>query len=148
VLRAITDPSRGASPEAVLDRVFETLGESGHARLLAWSALSERAPGAERADPPAEQQLLRVLGDAVHRRLAEEARAAGGRAPRREEADFTVRLVAAAMLGDALMGDVLNRLSGVAHDPSVQRRFRIWLARLLDERLRSEVAPRRTRKKR
>jgi AcrR family transcriptional regulator len=144
VLRAISDPSRGASPEAVLDRVFETLGESGHARLLAWAALSDRAPKS-RGEPP-QQQLLRVLADAVHRRLVEEARAAGGRPPAREEADFSVRLVAAAMLGDALMGEVLNRLGGLPNDPSVQRRFRIWLARLLDERFRREVAPRRAKR--
>jgi hypothetical protein len=82
----------------------------------------------------------------VHRRLVEEARAAGGRPPAREEADFSVRLVAAAMLGDALMGEVLNRLGGLPNDPSVQRRFRIWLARLLDERFRREVAPRRAKR--
>ncbi|MEW6269629.1 MAG: helix-turn-helix domain-containing protein [Thermodesulfobacteriota bacterium] len=146
VLRAISDPSRGTTPEAVLDRVFETLGGSGHARLLAWAALSDRAPASPRGDTPRPQQLLRVLGDAVHRRMLDEARAAGGRAPAREEADFSVRLVAAAMLGDALMGDVLNRLAGLPNDASVQRRFRIWLARLLDERLRRAVAPARRRR--
>src|SRR5690606_7949488 len=107
VLRAISDPSRSTAPEAVLDRVFETLGESGHARLLAWAALSERTPRT-RSEPPPQQQTLRMLGDAVHRRLVEEAKASGARPPAREEADFTVRLVAVAMLGDALMGDVLN----------------------------------------
>lgn len=147
VLRAISDPSRGTSPEAVLDRVFATLGESGHARLLAWAALSERAPGRLKGQP-AEQQILRILADAVHRRMVEEARRAGGRAPGHEEADFAVRLVAAAMFGDALLGDVLNRLGGLPNDASVQRRFRIWLARLLDERLRRAAAPRRGRKKR
>lgn len=145
VLRAISDPSRATSPEAVLDRVFETLGESGHARLLAWAALSDRAPRGARSEP--EQQLLRVLADAVHRRLAEEARAAGGRTPPREEADFAVRLVAAAILGDALIGGVLNRLAGVPDEPSVQRRFRVWLARLLDERFVRDVTPRRARTK-
>jgi AcrR family transcriptional regulator len=143
VLRAISDPSRATSPEAVLDRVFETLGESGHARLLAWAALSDRAPRGARNEP--EQQLLRILADAVHRRLGEEAHEAGGRTPPREEADFTVRLVAAAMLGDALMGRVLNRLAGLPDEPAVQRRFRVWLARLLEERFARDVAPRGTR---
>lgn len=144
VLRAISDPRRGTSPEAVLDRVFETLGESGHARLLAWAALSDRGPAAGRSEQ--QQQLLRVLADAVHHRLSQEARTAGGRVPAREEADFTVRLVAAAMLGDALMGSILNRLGGLPDEPAVQRRFRVWLARLLDERFRREVAPRRARR--
>ncbi len=146
VLRAISDPSRGTSPEAVLDRVFQTLGESGHARLLAWAALSERAPGRLKAQP-GEQPILKIFADVVHGRMVEEARAAGGRAPSREEADFAVRLVAAAMFGDALLGDVLNRLGGLPNDASVQRRFRIWLARLLDERLRRAAAPRRGRPK-
>jgi AcrR family transcriptional regulator len=145
VMRAISEPDRGTTPEAVLDRVFETLGESGHARLLAWAALTDGAQRRGRSEHP-QQQTLRMLADAMHRRLGEEARAAGGRTPRREEADFTVRLVAAAMLGDALMGSVLNRLAGLPDDPSVQRRFRAWLARLLDDRLSAEVAPRRGRK--
>lgn len=142
VLRAIDDPRRSASPEAVLDRVYETLGESGHARLLAWSALSDRNP----TPSAGEQQTLRVLTDAVHRRLVEEAHAAGGRPPAREEADFVVRLVAVAMLGDALMGSVLNRLSGITDGPAAQRRFRAWLARLVEDRLvRSVSLPRKVR---
>ncbi|MBY0274357.1 TetR/AcrR family transcriptional regulator [Candidatus Binatia bacterium] len=135
IMRAISDPGRGTSPEAVLDRVFETLGESGHARLLAWSALGDFAPQRTRGVVP-QEQVLRVLADAVHRRLGDEARATGARTPPREEADFTVRLVAAAMLGDALVGDVLSRTAGLPDGPAVQRRFRAWLARLLDERFR------------
>ena len=145
VMRAISEPDRGTTPEAVLDRVFETLGESGHARLLAWAALSDGSPRRSRSEHP-QQETLRMFADAVHKRLGEEARAAGGRVPKREEADFTVRLVAAAMLGDALMGSVLSRLGGLPDDASVQRRFRGWLARLLDERFRHEVAPRRGQK--
>lgn len=135
IMRAISDPDRATSPEAVLDRVFATLGESGHARLLAWSALGDFAPQRTRGAVP-QEQVLRVLADAVHRRLGEEARAAGSRTPPREEADFTVRLVAAAMLGDALVGDVLSRAAGLPDGPAVQKRFRAWLARLLDERFR------------
>jgi AcrR family transcriptional regulator len=143
VLSAIANPRRGASPEAVLDRVFETLGESGHARLLAWAALSERSAAA-----PADQQpLLRILADAVHRRMTDDAKAAGGRMPPRREAEFVVRLVAAAMLGDALMGGVLNRMSGQPDGAAQQRRFRVWLAQLLDDHLRQQVAPRRPRKR-
>lgn len=145
IMRAISDPNRGASPEAVLDRVFETLGESGHARLLAWSALTDFEPHRARTAHP-QEQVLRMLADAVHRRFGEEARESGGRTPPREEADFTVRLVAAAMLGDALIGDVLSRIGGLPDGPAVQRRFRVWLARLLDERFRQLVAPKRGRR--
>jgi len=145
IMRAISDPGRGTSPEAVLDRVFETLGESGHARLLAWAALTDRAPQRARGAAHPQEQVLRMFADAVHRRVGEEARQAGGRAPAREDADFTVRLVAAAMLGDALIGDVLSRIGGLPEGPAVQRRFRAWLARLLDERFRQMVRPKRGR---
>jgi AcrR family transcriptional regulator len=145
VMRAISDPSRGTSPEAVLDRVFETLGESGHARLLAWAALSDRTPKRPRGDAP-EGQSLRMIADVVYRRLAEEARANGGRVPPREEADFTVRLVASAMVGDALIGDVLTRLAGLSDSRVVEKRFRTWLARLLDERYRAQVAAKKPRR--
>lgn len=146
VMRAISDPDRATSPEAVLDRVFETLGESGHARLLAWAALADLAPERPRTSIQPQEQVLRVLADVVHRRVGEEARQAGGRTPPREEADFTVRLVAAAMLGDALIGDVLSRTGGLPEGPAVQRRFRGWLARLLDEHLWHLVGPRRARR--
>jgi hypothetical protein len=61
--------------------------------------------------------------------------------PPREESDFVVRLVATAMLGDALMGPVLERLAGGREDPHRQRRFRAWLARLVTERLERSTQP-------
>jgi AcrR family transcriptional regulator len=141
IMRAISDPQRSTTPEAVLDRVFETLGESGHARLLAWSALTEVTPDRRRGATHPQEEALRMFADAVHRRLGEEAREVGVRTPPREDADFIVRLVAAAMLGDALIGDVLSRIAGLPEGPAVQRRFRGWLARLLDEHFRHLVTP-------
>jgi TetR/AcrR family transcriptional regulator, repressor for neighboring sulfatase len=129
ILRAITAPQPGTA--AVLDRIFETLGESGHARLLAWTAMSERTPRADGNAPPS----LRMLTDALQRRLTADAQATGQTPPTRDDTVFAVRLVAAAMLGDALMGDVLNRLSGHADASSHQRRFRHWLAGVLEEKL-------------
>jgi AcrR family transcriptional regulator len=142
VLRALTTPHAGTSAAAVLDRIFETLGESGHARLLAWTALSERAPSPDGAEPP----TLRVLADTLQRRRAAEARARGGVPPGREDSDFAVRLVATAMLGDALMGDVFNRLAGHPGDAAFQRRFRLWLAKLLEDKLTRDLPPRRRRR--
>lgn len=146
VMRALADPERATSPEAVLERVFETLGESGHGRLLAWSALADLAPRRARSAAP-QDEFLRLFADVVHRRMHDEARCAGVRTPPREEADFTVRLVATAMLGDALIGDLLSRLGGLGDGPAVQRRFRVWLARVLDERYRRQVAPKRARRR-
>jgi AcrR family transcriptional regulator len=139
VLRAIADPRRDTAPGAVLDRVFETLGESGHARLLAWAALSPHGPTPGDDD----QQLLRGLADALYQRLRERARRADATPPPREDTVFAVRLTAAAMIGDALLGGVFSRSAGLADDHAVQRRFRNWLARLLDERFRLPTATRR-----
>lgn len=130
ILRAIATPHAGA-PTAVLDRVYETLGESGHARLLAWSALSEQGPREETGEP----QSLQILATALQRRLASDARTSGALPPGSDDVIFAVRLVATAMLGDALMGDALNRLSGHRGDAGHQRRFRHWLAKLLEEAL-------------
>lgn len=126
ILLAIGAPQPGTV--AVLDRIFETLGESGHARLLAWTAMSQRTPRSDAGEPAS----LRALADAVYRRLATEAAAAGRTPPPREDVIFAVRLAATAMLGDALMGDVLNRLSGQTDGPAHQRRFRRWLAAQLE----------------
>ena len=131
VLRAIVDPRPGVPPGAVLDRVFETLGEAGHARLLAWVALSPR--GTPRDGE--EYQLLRRLAEAIHARATGEARRSGVQPPSREEIVFIVRLTAAAMLGDALLGAMLSRSAGVRDHAAVNRRFRRWLGRLLEERL-------------
>ena len=144
LLRALAAPQPGTSPAAVLDRVFETLGESGHARLLAWAALSTHTPHGGSGEPP----ILSVLAEALQRRLAANARSAGRRTPPRQDTVFAVRLVATAMLGDALMGDVLNRLAGRPDDAALQRRFRLWLAGLLEQRFAGAPAPRPRRQRR
>jgi AcrR family transcriptional regulator len=135
ILRAIAAPQPGT--EAVLDRIFETLGESGHARLLAWTAMSERTPHSDSGTP----RSLLVLSDALQRRLNADAQAEGRTPPSREKIVFAVRLVATAMLGDALMGDVLNRLAGQPDGSAHQRRFRRWLAELLNEMFGAHAAP-------
>jgi AcrR family transcriptional regulator len=140
VLQAIVDRRHGPSPAPVLDRIFETLGESGHARLLAWAALSPHTP--QPGDD--EHQLLRRLAEAIRERTAADARRGGGIAPSAGEIVFVVRLTAAAMLGDALLGSVLSRSAGLADHASVDRRFRLWLARVLEERL--QPRPRRRRR--
>lgn len=131
LLRAIVDPRRGPEPAAVLDRVFATLGESGHARLLAWAAMSPHG-----SDPPEDElQFLRRVAQAIEERAAVEAGRVAGLPPPAEEIAFVVRLTAAAMLGDALLGPVLTRSAGRRDHATVERRFRLWLGRLLAERL-------------
>lgn len=110
----------------VLERVFETIGDARHARLLAWSALAGEAP----ADSG--RRGLAAIVALVHERRCEAARAEGRPAPPREDSEFMVRLAASALLGDGLAGATLDY--GFGHgrgDGSVRRRFRAWLARLL-----------------
>lgn len=105
-----------------LERVHEVLAEKGHARLLAWMVLTARKGGVELGD----WQMLRTLGEAVHRDRA----TAGAADP--EDTVFTVRLIAAALFGEALLGPLLSASAGLGDDPAVSQRFRSWLAELLE----------------
>ena len=112
----------------VLERVFETIGDPRHARLLAWRAL------AGDAGPRAGQTThsLGAIAALVHERRCEHALAAGRPAPPREDTEFIVRLATAAMLGDGLAGSMFDRSLGRSGDGgAARRRFRAWLARLL-----------------
>lgn len=114
---------------AWLDQVFETLGDQGHARLLAWGTLTGRLErGAEDDDP----HLLLELARAVQERRAAVAARGGEGPPDLEETVFAVRLVAAALLGDALFEGVLRRSAGAASDRASRERFRHWLAEQVD----------------
>ena len=124
------DELRGAllaqlDPGQALERVSATLGDSGHARLLAWWVLSHGAPG-----DPGEPPMLRELADQIH---AERVRRApdGEPPPSYEDAAFTVRLAAAAMFGEALIGTLLTRSAGLPDHAAA--RFRAWFARKLSD---------------
>jgi AcrR family transcriptional regulator len=114
----------------VLMRVFETLGDAGYARLLAWLALAGRTVPEER--PASSRTLLHSLTDLVHARRCAAAAEQGHTPPTREDSEFVVRLGAAALLGEGVGADQLDRsLSHPSDDPDHRRRFRAWLARLL-----------------
>lgn len=111
------------STEAQLDQVFDAF-RNGLAQRLAWLATVD-----SRGDPPEERQVLRQIVDTVHaRRLA--AAPAGTVIPR-EDTDSLVHLVAAAAFGDAMYGAHLRRSGGITPGPETDRRFRAWLAALL-----------------
>ncbi len=119
LLTALGGPAGSETAAAILDRVFATLGDSGHARLLVWHALANDGGG----NAASGGDMLDALSDAIHRRRREQASEQGCPAPSREDSGFVVRLAAVAMLGDAIF------YSG--QDPRVQRRFRAWLAELI-----------------
>jgi len=112
----------------LLEGVFESLGEAGQARLLAWRALTGDEPPRDRRA----RALLGALADLVHERRSELARGLGRPAPPREDSEFVVWLAAAATLGDGVAGPVFDRSFGRgAEAPETRRRFRAWLAKLL-----------------
>jgi AcrR family transcriptional regulator len=119
-------PAGGDTAVDVIERAFATLGDAGHARMLAWRVLQ-----ASRPEPNADRKLLRALADLLHARRVESAAAERRAPPARRDTEFVVRLAAAAMLGDGIFAPFLDASFGRANDPARQRRFREWFARLL-----------------
>lgn len=124
----------GASDErpdgaALLNRVFQTLSERGHARLLAWLILS----GQTALDVPAARANWKIIADAVHRARIESARE--GAEPSYEDTLFTIVLASLAMFAEAVVGPVTFDMAGLGADREAEARFRQWLARLLTAHL-------------
>jgi len=114
-----------STPEIVLEQVREVLERRGHARLLAWMALSGRLDGSS-ARPP----MLRAIAQVLHERRGEAAVEAGSEPPPYEDSEFIVLLVAAAMVGDALLGPALRESLGPG-SPTAQNFHRLlvsWLS--------------------
>ncbi len=114
----------GDADEDPLELVDRVLGDQGHARLLAWMALTGRPLGFGETD----ERMLETLANAIHADRVE----AGDVDADPEDSVFAVRLVAAAMIGEGLMGRIFSASAGLADDPDVGRRFRVWLGRLLE----------------
>jgi len=119
----------------ILALTTETLASRGHARLLAWLALSGRAP-----DPGEPRRLADLARLARTSRNAH--REAEGRGPASyEDTAHAIVLVALVLFGDALLGDLVRGSAGLDH-PNAGERFRIWLAEVLEAHFsRSEGAP-------
>jgi AcrR family transcriptional regulator len=105
---------------ALLRTVMTTLGERGHARLLAWLAL-ERGPEGDEA------RTLQVLGDALHARRVAET----GRAFAREDTMFVMLLAALALVGEGILDRSAWHSAGLDRDAGAPQRFHSWLIDLL-----------------
>jgi AcrR family transcriptional regulator len=121
------------NPLGVVERVYETLGKRGHARLMAWLVLSGEDP----FDSPEIRAKWKQIIDVTH-----EGRVSllGDRAPPREDTAFTVALSALALFAQALGGPMTFRASGLSPGPRTEERFRVWLATLLAAHLTSPPA--------
>ena len=127
LVTALEGPATGATALEVIERVLEALGDAGHARLLAWRALSLDTPSEEHSD----NRMLRNLTDRIHARRLEFAAEQGWAPPPRQDSEYVVRLAAAAMIGDSICGPMFSLSAGRKNDAKVQRRFRAWFASLL-----------------
>ena len=136
-----------ASPEGsdqvagLLDTVFETLVDGGHARAFLWLALSGY-------EPTMQQLHVRSLAEAVHE-VRRTRRAQAGQAgqakksvkplPAFEDTYFTILLPALALLAMSVTvrpkGKAGARGAVEADDVREARRFRAWLGRLIHDHL-------------
>jgi AcrR family transcriptional regulator len=116
----------------LMEAVAEVLGERGHARLIAWLALSDKPPMRSKAA----REGWKMIADATHAlRLARLKGKAKERATA-EDTRFTVLLSAIALFGEALIGASALEAAGIEGDPEeVRSRFRAWLAKLLEQHL-------------
>ena len=126
-----TAPATEDTALGVMERIFATLGDAGHASLLAWRALQAKGPD----ESDVEDRILKHLADLVHTRRMDYRNAEGTPLPSREDSEFVVRLTAAAMLGDGIFGSYFDTMMGHAEDAEWRERFRAWYARLLLEHL-------------
>ncbi len=124
VMTALAEPAADVSVATVLERLLETVGGSGHARLFAWRSLSMEVPLPE----DSEQELLRGLIDGLEQWRARLARERGADPPGRREASFLVRLVGAALLGEAVLGPILDLRAELDGERDAKAGFRRWLA--------------------
>ena len=131
VLEVLSRPADEATALDIVRRIFDTWGDSGHARLFAWRSLDMDEPRPEHS----EQEMIRVLTDAIHTRRVEHARERGLEIPSREDSAFLVRLTAVALLGDAVAGGIFDFRARLDGQRDARRRFRAWLTELLVEHL-------------
>ena len=136
VSRAFAAPLQESTGISLVLRLFETLADSGQARLLAWRSLTLVTPLEEHSEQPLFQQLV----DMTHSRRVEYARAHGLELPTREDSVFVVRLLNAILLGDGLAGPAFNLRAELDGQKDSQERFRAWTARLVMAHTSRQVA--------
>ena len=127
IFKLLSKPVAETTPASLIRRVFEVLGDSGHARLWAWRGLTLDQGEHGQID----QAMLQQLTDTVHARRTEYARVHELDVPTREDSSFLLRLVNATLLGEAVAGSTFDHLAELDGQRDAQQRFRSWLAELV-----------------
>lgn len=113
---------------AMMDEVFSTLSDRGHARLLAWLTLTGRV------DPHPEgegQQMLSELTDLIHDAAAKAASDQGKPEPNKDDTRFFILLATMSAFGEAIVGHQMYQAAGLGDDPNAASDFRERLKALL-----------------
>ncbi|MGD1935333.1 MAG: TetR/AcrR family transcriptional regulator [Candidatus Phaeomarinobacter sp.] len=113
---------------AMMDEVFATLSDRGHARLLAWLTLTGRV---ESQPEGKGTQMLSELTDLVHEASVKQAEAAGRPAPQKQDTQFYMLLAAITAFGEAIVGKQMYEAAGLGDDPQAATQFRERLKALL-----------------
>jgi AcrR family transcriptional regulator len=126
LVRSIAGANAGTPDSAaLLDRVFETLADRGHARLMAWLMLS----GYEPLGTASARANWMMIARATHSLRPKNSNSEGPAGF--EDTMFTVVLSALALFGQAIAGPGAFDLASLGDDPEVAQRFRRWLGELL-----------------
>ncbi len=112
----------------MLESVARTLGPGGHARVVAWLALSGHA--ARKEDGAGFDAIARATQELRTARWKPR-----GKAPDFEDTYFTVLLGGLAMFGDAIAGPLFRGEPDPAVSAKTSARFRAWLAAILKSHL-------------
>jgi AcrR family transcriptional regulator len=116
------EPSDAAD---LLRRVMKTLGDRGHARLLAWLALADRQQGDA-------SKMLQGIAALMHARRVAET----GRSSPPEDTLFVVVLASLALVAEGILGEATWDSAGLGKDAGAPDRFHDWLVDLLTFHLR------------
>ena len=107
---------------AMLETVARTLGEGGHARVLAWLALTGHPVRNE------DGAGFDAIARATHEVRKSKWKARGQGSPSDEDTYFTVLLAGLAVFGDSIAGPLLRGEPDAAEAARTSARFRAWLA--------------------
>lgn len=118
-----------ADATALLTRIMKALSERGHARVLAWLALTGNAQ-----DDP--NHLLRAVAQTLHARRTAET---GCEAPF-EDSLFVVALSSLVLFGEGIFGQGTWNSAGLASDQGVSDRFHAWLVTVLRGHMHASAA--------
>lgn len=121
----------GKEPDSdLLLRVFETLSDAGHARLMAWMTLKGNSPADE--DDSVKRLFHELIEEIAAATMADKedlSELAWRQA--RKKARFTSMLAALTAVGDGIAGDFLAEQMGLTNQEA-RTDFRTWFAEMLN----------------